>query len=215
MSKQLFALLPTPKSAFILTALTVLLMGASQNTEAQTTAAQAGFKSGNKFEYKSAVGDVSVHCPNTGGSLPGGPSGPTFANYRCYGYSLTPGDADYFVGPKVNADEVELVAVRADGSKRSKTSEYDSAKGQSKDTFNLWIETLFQKPLLKMGRNDVTWNLKRGGRTVQTGSFIAEVFDRGDLRCPAASETSWDPSDCQNSGRICSDYFFRYGNQCR
>jgi hypothetical protein len=202
-------------SAFILTALGVLLTFTTHYAGAQATAAQAGFKIGNKFEYKSAVGDVSVHCPNTGGSLPGGPSGPTFANYRCYGYSLTPGDADYFVGPKVNADEVELVAVRADGSKRSKTSEYESAKGQSKDTFNLWIETLFQKPLLKMGRNDVTWTLKRSGRAVQTGSFIAEVFDRGDLRCPAASETSWDPSDCQNSGRICNDYFFRYGNQCR
>ncbi|MDZ4083710.1 MAG: hypothetical protein U1E10_12285 [Bdellovibrionales bacterium] len=214
MSKQLFALLTTQRSAVLL-ALTVLFTVTSPTTEALASAAQTGFKNGNKFEYKSAVGDVSVHCPNTGGSLPGGPSGPTFANYRCYGYSLTPGDADYFVGPKVNADEVELIAVRADGSKRSKTGEYESAKGQSKDTFNLWIETLFQKPLLKMGRNDVTWNLKRGGRTVQTGSFIAEVFDRGDLRCPAASETSWDPSDCQNSGRICSDYFFRYGNQCR
>lgn len=182
---------------------------------AQTANAQAGFKNGNTFDYKSAVGDVSVHCPNTGGGLPGGPSGPTFANYRCYGYSFSPGDTDYFVGPKVNADEVELVAIRADGSRRSKKSEYESAKGQSKDTFNLWIETLFQKPLLKMGRNDVTWTLKRSGRTVQTGSFIAEVFDRGNLRCPAASETSWDPSDCQNSGRVCSDYFFRYGNQCR
>lgn len=182
---------------------------------AQSAEAQPGFKSGNTLEYKSAVGDVSVHCRSSGGSLPGRPSGPTFAKYRCYGYSLTPGDADYFVGPKINADEVELVAVRADGSKRSKKGEYDSAKGQSKDAFNLWIETLFQKPLLKMGRNDVTWTLRREGRSVQTGSFIAEVFDRGDLRCPAASETSWDPSDCQNSGRICGDYFFRYGNQCR
>lgn len=200
----------TSKTFSLLAAAAALLAGVS------ATAATGGFKSGNKFDYKSAVGDVSVHCPQTGGGVPpGGPTGPTFAHHRCYGYVFTPGDQDYFVGPAVNADEVELVAVRADGSKRSKKSEYDGAKGQSKDRFNLWIETLFQKPLLKMGRNDVTWTLKRNGRTVQSGSFIAEVFDRGDLRCPSTSETSWDPMDCQNSGRICSDYFFRYGNQCR
>ncbi len=194
----------------LLAAAAALLAGVS------ATAATGGFKSGNTFDYKSAAGDVSVHCPQTGGGVPpGGPTGPTFAHHRCYGYVLTPGDQDYFVGPTVSADEVELVAVRADGSKRSKSSEYDGARGQSKDRFNLWIETLFQKPLLKMGRNDVAWTLKRNGRTVQSGSFIAEVFDRGDLRCPSTSETSWDPMDCQSSGRICSDYFFRYGNQCR
>lgn len=198
------------KAISLLAATASLLAGFS------AAAATGGFKSGNKFEYKSAVGDVSVHCPQSGGGYPPGtPTGPTFANYRCYGYVFNPGDHDYFVGPKINADEIELVAVRVDGSKRSKKSEYDGTKGQSKETFNLWIETLFQKPLLKMGRNDVTWTLKRSGRAVQTGSFIAEVFDRGDLRCPAASETSWDPADCQSSGRICGDYFFRYGNQCR
>jgi hypothetical protein len=202
----------TPKSkAFsLLAAAAALLAGVT------ATAAPGGFKNGNHFEYKSAIGDVSVHCPQTGGGAPPGtPTGPTFAQHRCYGYIFNPGDQDFFVGPLVNADEVELVSVRADGSKRSKKSEYDSSTGQSKERFNLWIETLFQKPLLKMGRNDVNWVLRRNGKVVQGGSFIAEVFDRGDLRCPSTTETSWEPSDCQSSGRICSDYFYRYGSQCR
>lgn len=184
-----------------------------------TLAASGGFKNGNNLDYKSATGDVSVQCFDRGGPSPGypggAPTGPSFAHYTCYGYSLVPGDHDYFVGPKVDADQVELFATRADGSTRSKTSSYDGAKGQSNDTFNLWIETLFQRPLLKLGRNDIKWTLTKDGRLVQTGSFISEVFNRGSLMCPSGSDTSWDPIDCQNSGRVCSDYFYRYGSQCR
>ena len=171
-----------------------------------------GFVGGNRFEYTSAVGDVFVHCPRTGGGVP---SGPSSASFRCYGYIFAPAESAQFEGPRVTATEVELTAIREDGSTFTKTSSYDGARGVSNDTFNLWIETLFQRPLLKLGQNQVNWVLKLGGRAVSHGTFLAEVYQRPSLRCPNASQTSWDADGCTNSNRACSDYFYMYGNQCR
>ena len=177
-----------------------------------TSFAQTGFVGGNKFEYTPATGDVFVNCPRTGGGVPPGPS---TASYRCYGYSFAPAESAQFVGPKADANLVELTANRADGSAFTKTSDYLGTRGVSKDTFNLWIETLFQRPLLKLGRNDVTWTLKKDGRVIMTGNFLAEVFQKASLLCPNVSQTSWDSNDCVNSSRVCSDYFYNYGSQCR
>ncbi|CAN5600875.1 hypothetical protein BH10BDE1_BH10BDE1_20540 [soil metagenome] len=176
------------------------------------SSAQTGFVGGNNFEYTPATGDVYVNCPRTGGGIPTGPSA---ASYRCYGYSFAPAESAQFAGPKLDANLVELTATRADGSTFKKTGEYLGSRGISKDTFNLWIETLFQRPLLQIGRNDVTWTLKKDGRIVMSGNFISEVYQKANLLCPNVSETSWDANDCVNSSRVCSDYFYNYGNQCR
>jgi hypothetical protein len=181
-------------------------------TLASSAMAQTGFVGGNTFEYTQATGDVFVNCPRTGG---GAPSGPSSASYRCYGYVFAPAESAQFSGPKIDANFLELTSTRADGSTFTKTGDYLGARGISKDTFNLWIETLFQRPLLKIGRNDITWTLKKDGRVVMTGNFLAEVFQKPSLRCPTVSETSWDANDCVNSSRVCSDYYYNYGNQCR
>ncbi len=187
-------------------------------TLSSTSAQAAGFAGGNVFEYTSAVGDVLVHCPRSGGGgggPGGGPRGPSSASFRCYGYVFSPAEYAQFVGPKVNGNRVELTATREDGSTRTKTSDYDGSLGASTDTFNLWINTVFQRPLLKLGRNDVAWTVTRDGRTVQSGNFIADVYEKPELRCPMGSITSWDPNGCSNSGSACGDYFQQYGRDCR
>ncbi len=184
-------------------------------TLTSTSAEAAGFAGGNVFEYTSATGDVLVHCPRSGGGGPGGPRGPSSASFRCYGYMFSPAESAQFVGPKLNANGVELTATREDGSTRTKTSVYDGSSGASTDTFNLWIHTVFQRPLLKLGRNDIAWTVTRDGRAVQSGSFIADVYEKPELRCPTASITSWDPNGCSNSGSACGDYFQQYGRDCR
>ena len=198
-------------SGLILIALLTTLPSKRVSAEI-ATAAPIGFNKGNQFAYTPAVGNVVVYCPNTGGARPGGP---TSASYQCNGYTFAPSEYALFVGPIVNADEVELTAFHQDGSTRTKSSSYDRTIGRSTDTFNLWIETLFQRPLLNLGRNDVRWTLKRKGTIVANGTFIAEVLQRPTLRCPYASETSMDPNDCRNPGRVCNNYFYDYGNQCR
>ena len=190
----------------------ILILGFILASTSLAHAAIPGFVGGNRFEYTAAVGDVFVHCPQTGGGIP---SGPSTASFRCYGYIFAPAEAAQFEGPQANANEVELTAIREDGSVFTKSSSYDGARGVSNDTFNLWIETLFQRPLLKLGQNQVNWVLKRDGQAVRNGTFIAEVFQRPSLQCPSASQTSWNADGCTNSNRACSDYFYMYGNQCR
>lgn len=175
-------------------------------------AQSGGFVGGNHFEYTSAVGDIFVHCPRTGGGIP---SGPSTANFRCYGYIFQPAESAQFMGPQTNADEVELTAIREDGTTFAKNSRYDGVRGVSTDTFNLWIETVFQRPLLKLGVNQVNWILKSAGQAVAQGTFEATVVQKQSLTCPNASMTSWDADGCTNSYRACSDYFYTYGNQCR
>lgn len=179
---------------------------------AEATSQTAGFLGGNQFEYTSATGDVSVSCFHSGGPPPIGPSS---ARYRCHGYAFTPTAYPLFTGPSVNADQVELVAFRQDGSSFSKKSAYDPSIGRSTETFNLWVETVFQKPLLKLGRNDVRWTLTQRGQVIATGNFIADVFQRPSLQCPSVSQTSWDMNDCRTSNRVCQEYFSRFGSQCR
>lgn len=203
------AIIHAPRSLVSLFAFALAFLLSSITLGETTT---PGFVGGNRFEYTSAVGDVYVHCPRTGGGIP---SGPSSANFRCYGYIFAPAEAAQFEGPPMNANEVELTAIREDGSSFTKSGAYDGARGVSSDTFNLWIETLFQRPLLKLGQNQINWTLKLGGRPVRSGTFLAEVYQRPSLRCPSASQTSWDADGCTNSNRACSDYFYTYGNQCR
>lgn len=191
-------------------ALLVLIL-TTLSARAQGEARSGQFEDGNDFQYFGAVGNVSVQCFPSGGA----PSGPTSAYYRCDGYSFSPGEEARFIGPVTDADEVTLVATHADRSTRSKSGSYDGRKGQSDDRFNLWISTVFQRPLLKMGINTVAWTLKRKGKSVAKGSFTANVKDNGDLQCPSASETSWDMDDCMSSSRVCSNYFSRYGHLCQ
>lgn len=189
----------------------LMLTLSSLSAHAQSQGAPGRFEGGNDFQYFGAVGNVSVQCFPSGGA----PSGPTSAYYRCDGYSFSPAEEARFIGPIADADEVTLVATHADRSTRSKSGSYDGRKGQSDDRFNLWISTVFQRPLLKMGANTVEWTLKRKGKSVTKGSFVANVKDNGDLQCPNASETSWDMNDCMSSSRVCSNYFSRYGHLCQ
>lgn len=177
------------------------------------SSAHVGFAGGNRFHYAQAVGDVWVQCPTAG--HPGYPPGPATASYRCYGYTFGPAEAAQFIGPRIDADEVELTAYRADGSIRTKSGSYNGLRGHSVDAFNLWMDTVFQRALIGVGRNDVSWTLKRAGQIVMSGTFLAEVFQGPGLMCPSVTQTSWDPQDCISPNRVCSDYYYNFGRQCR
>ena len=87
-------------------------------------------------------------------------SGKGQATYDCRDLVLDPSSYDYFYGPKgTGANAVELRVERADGSLKIKTNQYDSKNGKSTSSFNLWISTLFQKPLLMGGVNKVHYSL--------------------------------------------------------
>ncbi|MEN0059567.1 MAG: hypothetical protein AAGB31_12080 [Bdellovibrio sp.] len=184
------------------------LIWAALLTVVQAASAEVGFSGGNARTSVLVKGRIYVECQDTGGI-------PQHAQFRCEEDILLPTDYDYFQGPAgVTADEVILKAVREDGSSRTKDSGYDTAKARSTQQFNLWIHTLTQKPLLKMGRNQVAYTLKQKGKVTASGQFTAEVQDGGEKVCPRTGYYwSHNRVDCQSGASLCSR-FFAENNYC-
>lgn len=165
-------------------------------------AQEAGFQVGNDFQATYLEGEITVSCrDNMGGN--------EFVVHRCQGEVLDPAEYARFQGPVgVDADEVILKAIREDGSTREKSESYDPATSLSKGRFNLWIATLFQRPLLKYGRNAIEYSLTKDGQVVKSGNFTAMVTEGKDRYCRARRHYySNDMNDCRFSQRICSQYF--------
>jgi hypothetical protein len=159
-----------------------------------------GFAAGNEFQASSSSGHITVTCQ--------GPEGPaTTVNFDCWNGSLSPVEYDYFLGPTLTADSVNLTVTREDQSQRSKDSRYDSRRGMSVDRFNLWVASLFQRPLLADGVNRVHYSLKLKGASVDEGDFVVKVVREPTAVCPNHSYTSKDPADCTNQYSMCGKYF--------
>ncbi|WP_413943646.1 hypothetical protein [Bdellovibrio sp. HCB-162] len=170
--------------------------------------ANVGFSHGNEFTASAIQGTVRVFCNGFNGS--------GSAVYSCRDVVLDPQAYDYFVGPQdARADKIELTASHEDGSSRSKIVEYDGVRGKSREAFNLWISTLFQKPLLEYGTNNVRYRIYSGNRLIEAmgeGNFTALV-KRGPARtCPAAQYNSTDVTDCNSQYSICQRYFEEFHN---
>lgn len=169
----------------------------------------AGFSKGNEIQTIPISGSVFVQCP----AQPGLPGGPTSQFFSCAAILWSPDIVDYFVGPQgVQADKVTLVATHADGSKRDKSSDYDSSKGRSKSQFNLGIATLTQKPLLKDGRNQIHFVMSEGGKTVTEGDFDVNLSEQSEMRCSPGNYYLPSAYDCQNQSFICDRYFDDHNN---
>lgn len=170
--------------------------------------ANSGFDQGNRFVASLIEGEVSVTCRDGRQQ--------DFAAYRCYMNILDPSEFAFFRGPKgTNAEKVYLKATREDGTIFEKNSRYDSINGISKSRFNLWIETLLQRPLLKMGANEIEYRLTKGDATVARGRFVAEVTQGPDRVCDRRRHYfSNDMNDCRNGNSVC-DQFFREENYCQ
>ncbi len=168
-----------------------------------------GLSGGDQFTTQRIEGQLTVSCMS-------GTPGPTNGSTYCRDEILNPGEYSYFIGSTINADHVSLQATREDGTvSKLKTVEYDSVSGKSKKSFNLWINTVFQRPLLGFGKNTVTFNLIKNGVTVKTGSFIVQVSEGEHTVCQRTGYyTSMNSADCQNPQIFCSRYFSE-NNYCQ
>lgn len=172
-------------------------------------AQEGGFQVGNDFETAFLEGEITVNCRDHMG-------GSDFAIHRCAAEVLDPSEFARFQGPVgIDADEVTLKATREDGSTREKSESYDPATGLSKGRFNLWIATLFQRPLLKFGRNAIEYSLTKDGQLVKNGTFTATVNQGPDRYCRVRRHyQSTDMNDCRFSQRLCSQFFYEE-NYCQ
>ena len=165
------------------------------------------FEGGNNFTSNIRQGEVHVYCNDNGSH--------DSNHFYCTEERLSPGE---FVGivteETIDADEVKLTAEWIDGTIRRKRGDYSTEK-KSSETFNLWVSTLFQRPLLSYGTNKISYEFTKDGSTVSSGEFTATVEIGATVQCPYRVMHSNNAIDCRSSGHICSQYFFETAYACR
>lgn len=186
---------------------TVLMMVLLLASWSQAT--EVGFKNGNERTSISIQGDIMVTCDDPA-------QGTQFRRFHCERDILLPSEFAYFHGPEgVRADEVTLTATREDQSVKSKTLSYDTQEMQSSKQFNLWISSLLQRPLLKMGGNQMAYVMKYKGKVTSSGNFEAVVKDGGTRVCRnRGSYWSNVGFDCMGGGSKFCDQFFYERKYC-
>lgn len=170
-----------------------------------TTNAQTGLKVGDRLENHRLQGQIRISCHERGES--------DYAYVNCTDSYLSPSIRSKFVFDSgVEADKVKLTYTNSSGKTKSKSSKIKG--NESKENFNLWIWTLTQRPLLKVGENTINYKLENDGKTVETGSFDVLVEQLPVRTCGYRSYTSSRLSDCRNASYVCAQYF-RAQNDCQ
>lgn len=161
-------------------------------------AADTTFEHGTVYSATSISGNVWVHCGNQASEL-----------RHCAGYDLEPGMYTRLVSG-ADADRFTVEALHADGKTTKKKGKFDAEAGKS-DSINLWLRTLFQRPLLAMGQNLVRYTLTKKGEVVEQGEFNVSVETGARQACPTG--TVWSSgNNCGSTAYVCDMYFNRYCN---
>ncbi len=160
-----------------------------------------GLMSGSEFRASNIGGNVHIDCNSQNGYH----SAFTYCNASV----LIPRTSDYFFGPKnVKADQVVLERLDSDGKVAvRKKMAYDSKKGQTKKRVNLWIKTLFQKPLLKLGENQIQFVMYNKGEPVFDGYFMVDVVFEGSYQCKSKYYHFSYDHYCRYPSMVCEQYF--------
>lgn len=167
-----------------------------------TQFASARFSLGDRFQYSSIEGQLTVSCSNTAKVV------------TCRDNFLDPWPYDVFIGPRSGkATQIQLRAI-AGAEAQVVTASYDGSAGQSAE-INLGVFSLFQKPLLRVGENRITWVLlDRNNGAVETDRFDVNVSRGPARRCPDRQYVSSNQGDCDHPYSLCQLYF-RSENYCR
>jgi hypothetical protein len=164
---------------------------------------EAKFLRGDQFQYTSIEGALSLQCAGQTKSV------------NCRDTFLDPWPYDIYVGTKnPNATSVELVTSVGGIQTQDVVVKYDGVNGKSEQV-NLGVYSLFQKPMLKLGINQVRYILLgRSGNVLETNTFTVAVT-RGNTRtCESRVITTPNPDDCDHPYSACQVYF-RNLNFCR
>jgi hypothetical protein len=163
-------------------------------------AGAADFNGRLEFTHFDLQGDVDVTCFERGEIKR--------AYHQCSGYLLNPGAyAHFYHNSSAPADRVTVSTVHKNGKIVQKRSAWDQEKRRSNDAFNLWVWTVFQRPLLELGANVVSFELTRNGRSLEKGEMTVQVRDGGLRQCRYRRITTGNASMCNSSAAACSEYF--------
>lgn len=175
-------------------------------------AAEVEFQAGSNFQSVNLSGSVGLWCPNDRKSIEEGAQKQSYRLVNCRANILMPAEfskANYNGG--VEADEISLSVTQGSGKRVTKSARLKN--GVSTKNFNLWVRTLFQRPLLDFGTNQVEYSVTNDDHLVAAGTFDVYVDSLPDRQCRHRTYSSPFPSDCNNTLSIC-DRYFRDENYC-
>lgn len=159
-----------------------------------------GFQSGNSFWGYAIFGEVNLRCQDS--------ISVETVQYKCEDTHLKPATMDYFTGPQgVKANQIELRVIQENKNIRVKKMGYNSVLAMSDSRFNLWANSLLQKPLLDFGVNEIEYRLYNNNSVVYSGRFSIDVKYGGGLVCPKQSYQSGNMNDCRQPFSFCQKYF--------
>lgn len=169
----------------------------------QAFSADVGFERGNIIKTDEIDGYVSVNCEERGQSR--------WYSYSCYDIALVGGA---YGKVKVSNGQVDAdwVKLRREGSNRIKGAAFNLGTQETGKNFNLWISSLFQRPLLVKGKNTINYTFEKQNQIVSEGQFEVDVIEGEYRTCPRG--TLYYYSACPTINTACADYFRRY-NYCR
>jgi hypothetical protein len=166
--------------------------------------ATTGLKIGNNLENHRIQGQITITCND------GRNSQRRFVT--CRDNYLSPSMRSKFVyDSELEADKVEISYINSRGKTKSKSSKV--RRNESKSSFNLWIRSLTQRPMLKSGENILHYKLINNKNVVETGEFTVNVETQDIRTCSYRSYYSSSASDCDNPSMVCGRYF-REQNDC-
>jgi hypothetical protein len=165
------------------------------------------FERGNEMNTTQLIGNVEVSCFNSIGSN----RTRTYNYYRCNDLLLNGGDygAVMVVDGSIDADWVKL---QREGSRYIKGSRFNAVTGKSKKNYNMWIHSVFQKPLLKVGENIIRYTFTKKKVVVATGSFTVYVHNDVVRQCQRSTIINYGP--CPSAYSACQEYYYRQ-NYCQ
>ena len=155
------------------------------------------FHRGSLMKTDKIQGEVTIHCRGEQSSL---------NTYTCKSNDLAGGNYGQII-VKDEIIEADWLQLQREGSQEIKGTRFDARTGKTKRSFNLWIKTVLQEPLLKFGKNKILYTFSKRRKVVKKGFFFVQV-ENGDFRqCRNSSATYYDT--CPNIYTACDDYFYR------
>ena len=111
-----------------------------------------------------------------------------------------------FINVGSKAHDVKITNMSNDN--YSKTHSFNAKKGESKE-FNLLIGSLFQKPLLRNGINNLKYEMiMKDGTVEESGDMLINV-ETTMKTCQTIFMNSYDLNECQMGGyNVCSRYYY-------
>lgn len=111
-----------------------------------------------------------------------------------------------FINKDSKASNVKITNLSNDN--YSKTNSFNIKKGESKE-FNLLIGSLFQKPLLRNGINNLKYQMIMEDGTVEESGDMVINVESTIRTCQTIFMNSYDINNCQMGGyNVCSRYYY-------